>query len=54
MKPTRTKEACRLIEYAALLGYQLSENDCRAIIDTRRESETIEEAVNDFLDAFER
>jgi len=40
--------------YAANLGYELSDDDCTEIISTSYDGETVEEAVNDFLDAYER
>ncbi len=40
--------------YALLLGYEFNDEDCKYIIDTSYEGETVEGAVNDFLDAFER
>lgn len=40
--------------YAKSLGYELSDDDCAEIISTSYEGETVREAVNDFLDAYER
>jgi hypothetical protein len=40
--------------YAATLGYELSDDDCTEIISTSYDGETVKEAVNDFLDAYER
>lgn len=43
-----------VISYAASLGYVFTESDAREIIETSYPTETVEEAVNDYLDAFER
>lgn len=43
-----------LKDYAKRLGYELSDEDCAEIIETSYDGETASEAVNDFLDAFER
>jgi hypothetical protein len=40
--------------YALSLGYEFTDEDCADIIGTSYEGETVEHAVNDFLDAFER
>jgi hypothetical protein len=40
--------------YASSLGYEFTDADCADIIGTSYEGETVEHAVNDFLDAFER
>jgi hypothetical protein len=40
--------------YASSLGYAFTDEDCADIIGTSYEGETVEHAVNDFLDAFER
>jgi len=40
--------------YALSLGYEFNDDDCNYVIDTSYEGETVEDAVNDFLDAFER
>ena len=45
---------CMLKDYANRLGYELSDEDCAEIIETSYEGETAKEAVNDFLNAFER
>ena len=42
-----------LKEYAKKIGYELSENDCIDIIETSYEGETIQQAVTDYLSAFE-
>jgi len=42
-----------LKEYALTLGYELSNYDCAEIIETSHEGETIQEAVNDYLHAYE-
>jgi len=47
----------QIIEYAAGLGYSLSLEDCHEIKHPARPlpaGETLEQAVNDYLDAFER
>lgn len=43
-----------IISYAESLGYKLTEEDADHIIATSYPTETVEEAVNDYLDAFER
>jgi hypothetical protein len=43
-----------LKDYASRLGYELSDEDCAEIIATSYDGETAKEAVNDFLNAFER
>ena len=43
-----------LKDYAKRLRYELSEEDCAEIIATSYEGETASEAVNDYLNAFER
>lgn len=40
--------------YALFLGYVLSDEDCTEIISTSYKGETVKEAVNDFLNAYER
>jgi hypothetical protein len=40
--------------FAYSLGYELSDEDCLEIIKTSNDGETIEDAVNDFLNAYER
>jgi hypothetical protein len=40
--------------YAKGLGYMLSDDDCKDIIETSFKGETVEEAVNDYLNAYER
>jgi hypothetical protein len=40
--------------YALNLGYELSDEDCTEIVSTSYEGETVKDAVNDFLDAYER
>ena len=40
--------------YAKNLGYDFSDEDCDEIIRTSHNGETVSEAVNDFLDAYER
>jgi hypothetical protein len=42
-----------LKEYASTLGYELSNYDCAEIIETSHEGETIQEAVKDYLHAYE-
>lgn len=37
-----------------LLGYELNDEDCQEIIDTAYEGELVSEAVDDFLNAYER
>lgn len=39
---------------AGHLGYELTDADCAEIISTSYEGETAKQAVNDFLDAYER
>ena len=41
-------------EFAKILGYTLSDDDCIEILETSYDGETCEHAVNDFLDAYER
>ena len=41
-------------EFAKILGYTLSDDDCIEILETSYDGETCEQAVNDFLDAYER
>lgn len=36
------------------LGYELNDEDCQEIIDTSYEGELVSEAVDDFLNAYER
>jgi hypothetical protein len=36
------------------LGYELSDSDCLDIIETSFNGETVLEAINDYLDAYER
>ncbi len=43
-----------LKDHASRLGYELSDEDCADIIATSYDGETAKEAVNDFLNAFER
>ena len=43
-----------IITYASSLGYQFEIWDAEEIIRTAYEGETVEEAVNDYLDAYER
>ena len=43
----------QLKEYALTLGYELSNYDCSEIIETSHEGETIQEAVTDYLHAYE-
>ena len=40
--------------YAESLGYKLSNSDCYDIISTSYEGETVNDAVDDFLNAYER
>jgi hypothetical protein len=49
---TMTNE--KIKAYASSLGYEFTDEDCADIIGTSYEGETVEHAVNDFLDAFER
>ena len=42
-----------LKEYALTLGYELSNYDCAEIIETSHKGETIQEAVTDYLNAYE-
>jgi hypothetical protein len=46
--------ATKLKEFALSLGYTLADEDCEEIISTSYEGETVQQAVNDFLNAFER
>ena len=50
--PNLTYEA--IITYAASQGYVFTESDAREIIAASYPTETVEEAVNDYLDAYER
>lgn len=43
----------QLKQYALSLGYELSNYDCSEIIETSHRGETVEEAVIDYLCAFE-
>lgn len=43
-----------IIAFADDMGYTLTVEDCQAIREGGRDGETIREAVNDFLDAYER
>ena len=43
-----------ITSFAFSLGYVLSYDDCVEIIRTSNNDETIEDAVNDFLNAYER
>jgi hypothetical protein len=40
--------------FAFSLGYDFSDEDCREIANASYHGETIEDAVNDFLNAYER
>lgn len=40
--------------YSLALGYVLTDEDCADIIEDSYEGETVENAVNDFLNAYER
>jgi hypothetical protein len=46
--------ATKLKEFALSLGYTLADEDCEEILSTTFEGETVEQAVNDFLNAYER
>jgi hypothetical protein len=41
-------------DHAKKLGYEFDDEDCQEILDTTYEGETVAEAVEDFLSAFER
>jgi hypothetical protein len=43
-----------IIAFADDMGYTLTVEDCQAIREGERDGEIIREAVNDFLDAYER
>ena len=43
-----------IIAFADHEGYTLTVEDCQAIMEGERDGETIREAVNDFLDSYER
>jgi hypothetical protein len=43
----------QLKQYALTLGYELSNYDCVEIIETSQKGETIQEAVTDYLNAYE-
>ena len=43
-----------IIKYAKSLGYVLTNEDCYDIMSTAVENETVQNAVNDYLDAYER
>lgn len=45
--------ADQLKQYAHSLGYEFSDADCAEIISTTYESETVEQAVKDFINAYE-
>lgn len=40
--------------YALSIGFAFSDYDCDELIATSHPGETVEEAVNDYLDAYER
>lgn len=40
--------------YALTMGFEFDDYDCEEVISTSHEGETVAEAVNDFLDAYER
>lgn len=42
-----------LKEYALSLGYELTTYDCAEIIETSYDGETVQEAVTDYLHAYE-
>jgi hypothetical protein len=46
--------ATKLKEFALSLGYTLADEDCEEILSTTFEGESVEKAVNDFLNAYER
>jgi hypothetical protein len=39
-------------DFASSLGYEFSDEDCQEIISTSYDGETVEHAVQDFLDAY--
>ena len=41
-------------EYANILGFTFSDEDCQELLDSSYEGETLAQAVNDYLDAYER
>lgn len=43
-----------IIAFADEVNYTLTEEDCSALREGKRDGETIRGAVNDFLDAYER
>ena len=43
----------QLKQYAHSLGYEFSDDDCAEIINTTYDGETVEQAVRDFIDAYE-
>lgn len=40
--------------YALSLGYEFTDDDCQELSDGSFEGETLEDAVNDYLNAYER
>jgi hypothetical protein len=44
----------QLKQYSESIGYTLNDEDCEDIIQTSYIGETVEQAVNDYLDAYER
>lgn len=54
MKPNKDRFILDCHQYGLELGYELSEADLECIYDTSYEGETIEHAVDDYLDANER
>lgn len=40
--------------YALSMGFEFSDDDCEELIATSHPGETVQEAVNDYLDAYER
>lgn len=41
-------------QYALSLGYEFNDDDCIDLLDNTFNGETVENAVNDYLNAFER
>ena len=40
--------------YALSLGYEFTDDDCQELLEGIFEGETLEDAVNDYLNAYER
>jgi hypothetical protein len=54
MKPNKDRFILDCHQYGLELGYELDADDLEEIYATSYEGETVEHAVNDYLDAYER